>query len=177
MRMLFSYCYQLKSITPLANWDSSKVNNMEGMFCNCEQLQNIYALANWDISKVNNMEGMFCNCKRHNISNGTPEIKAHLRSFSTYSYSKQDHTSLLQSLWERVKPLLKDTTKLNNHFKGYTIEAPAEDQIKVLQKENAELKARLAFLEEKMDFLMSQFCAPVKSQTPYTEYELHQWDP
>jgi cell division protein FtsB len=45
-------------------------------------------------------------------------------------------------------------------------------QITTLQKENAELKTRLAYLEEKMDSVMSQFIAAIKTQTSYPEAEL-----
>jgi surface protein len=59
---MFNKCYKLKNISALANWDVSKVKNMECMFSGCEQLQDISALANWDVSRVENMRLMFYGC-------------------------------------------------------------------------------------------------------------------
>jgi surface protein len=99
------------------------------MFSSCHQIQDITALANWDVSNVENMDGMFCGCyQMQNVYYNTYENKSHLRNLPKRSYPKQDHTSLLNHLWNRVKPLLKDTTKLNGYFKRYTIEARIETE-------------------------------------------------
>jgi surface protein len=119
MHWVFYGCGQLQDITALANWDVSKVENMEWMFSYCYKLQNITPLAKWDVSNVKEMGFMFSGCGQLNIPNDTNSIKSHIRNLPKRSYPKQDHTHLLQSLWERVKPLLKDTTKLNGYFKQY----------------------------------------------------------
>ena len=114
MENLFSNCNQLQDITALANWDVSNVRSMSGIFRECYQLQDITALANWVVSNAWNVSCMFYGCGQLNVSSDTNDIESYLRL-----YPKQDHTQLLQSLWERVKPLLKDTTKLNGYFKRY----------------------------------------------------------
>ena len=123
MSHMFWSCHQFQDISALANWDVSNVKDMSYMFHDCHQLQDITALANWDVSNVENMSHMFWSCHQLNISDDTNKIKSYLQSLPKHSYPKQDHASLLKSLWERIKPLLKDTTKLNGYFKGYTIEA------------------------------------------------------
>jgi surface protein len=90
---------------------------MERMFNNCDQLQDITPLANWEVSNVKNMQWMFGERVKLKKPNNTNSIKSHLRNLPKRSYPKQDHNSLLNSLWERVKPLLKYTTKLNGYFK------------------------------------------------------------
>ena len=121
MRGIFNDCHQLQDITALANWNVSNVEDMCYMFSYCIQLQDITALANWDVSNVKDMTWMSSYCNQLNISNDSDVIKSLLRNSPKRSYPKQDHTQLLQSLWERVKPLLKDTTPLNGYFKRYTI--------------------------------------------------------
>jgi hypothetical protein len=74
------------------------------------------------------MQGMFYDCKHIlDIIPGicAAKIKSYLRNLP-----KQDHALLLNSLWGRVKPLLKDTTKLNNHFKRYAVKTePVKETI------------------------------------------------
>jgi surface protein len=154
---MFTVCRQLKDISALANWDVSNVKNMSNMFQCCERLQYINALANWDVSKVENMNGMFYGCQGLGIPDNTDIIKSRLRNIHKRSYPKQDHTSLLQSLWERIKPLLKYTTPLNNHFKGYSF----EDSIKALQKENAELKAIIQQQQQTIEQLQKKIANPI----------------
>jgi hypothetical protein len=67
------------------------------------------------------MEYMFHDCKILNISDDANTIKSYLRNLPKRSYPKQDHTSLLNSLWERIKPLLNYTTKLNGYFKDHAM--------------------------------------------------------
>jgi surface protein len=120
MNFMFKHCHQLHDISALANWDVSNVNNMYSMFSKCYQLQDITALANWNVLNVRDMRYMFRACHQLNISDDDNNtIKSYLHNLPRNSYPKQDHISLLQSLWERVKPLLKYTTQLNNYFKRY----------------------------------------------------------
>ena len=63
MSFMFYYCKNLKDITPLQNWNTSKVENMQDMFYNCKNLTDITPLQNWDTSKVENMSYMFYNCR------------------------------------------------------------------------------------------------------------------
>lgn len=168
MSGMFYGCKQLQDATPLANWNVSRVNNMSIMFRYCRQLHNISALANWNVSGVWNMSGMFLDCDFD--STDTNEVKAYLREFNKRSYPKQDHTSLLKSLWERVKPLLKHTTKLNNHFKGYKIEAPVKEPVNVAKPDALlidELKAIIQQQQQTIDEL----------QKKMADLTVFQWNP
>jgi hypothetical protein len=71
---------------------------------------------------------MFNGCEQLNLPYA--DVKYHLRNLPKRSYYNQNHTQLLQSLWERIKPLLKNTTKLNGYFKRYTISEPIKAPIK-----------------------------------------------
>ena len=124
---MFYECDQLKDISALANWNVSNVERMVCMFIGCNQLEDISALANWNVSNVKDMHDMFYNCRYLNVPNDTNKIKTYLRSLPKHSYPKQDHALLLQSLWERIKPLLRPTTKLNGYFKRYTLEETSLD--------------------------------------------------
>ena len=58
---MFSGFTALTDISGLANWDSSKVTNMCGLFSNAQSLPNVLALRNWDTSNVTDMSYMFSN--------------------------------------------------------------------------------------------------------------------
>ena len=165
MSLMFYGCKQFKDITALANWDVSNVKDMYCMFDCCSHLQDITALANWDVSNVKDMYCMFDTCSQITIPENTNAVKSYLCDLPKHTYPKRDNTQLLQSLWERIKPVLKHTTKLNGYFKRYISEAPVKETIKEpdykalsleLQKENAELKVRLAYLKEKLNNVMTQ---------------------
>lgn len=60
---LFHGCYLLQDISPLANWDVSKVKNMNYLFAECASLKDISALSSWNVSNVTSMEFMFTDCR------------------------------------------------------------------------------------------------------------------
>lgn len=51
-------------MSPLRSWDTSQVENMDGVFWNCVQLGNVDGLVNWDTSKVSTMAGLFQSCTK-----------------------------------------------------------------------------------------------------------------
>lgn len=61
---MFSYCIRLKDLSLLQNWDTSNVKYMSGMFYNCEKIEDISPLQNWDTSKVEDMSLMFWDCEK-----------------------------------------------------------------------------------------------------------------
>ena len=63
---MFYKCTNLRDITPLENWDTSNVTDMDSMFCDCIKLEDIYPLQDWDVSNVENMSDMFSGCKTFN---------------------------------------------------------------------------------------------------------------
>jgi surface protein len=129
---MFSYCYRLQDITALANWNVSKVKNMSQMFYCCQQLQYITALTNWNVSNVKDMSDMFYGC---------PSLPHGLQcnpSFYMNTYISNHRCDIHQ----QISALQQDN--------------------KALQKENTELKTRLAYLEEKMDFILLQLNETVK---------------
>jgi surface protein len=107
MSGMFQSCDQLQDLTPLANWDISNVKNMQYMFLYCAQL-NVYEAE--DVSESSEASDEEEEC----VYDDTYNTKSYLRNLF-----EQDRASLLNALWERVKPLLKDTTKLNGYFKQY----------------------------------------------------------
>lgn len=58
----FHDCKKLVDISPLRNWDASKLTSLDGLFWNCESLADISPLSNWKTHNVTDMEGAFCNC-------------------------------------------------------------------------------------------------------------------
>ena len=69
---MFRYCKNLTSIT--CNWNTSNVNNMNGMFDSCPLLTTL-DVSNFDISNVTSMQSMFYGCSR----------------FATYPYPTKSH--------------------------------------------------------------------------------------
>ena len=59
---IFYLCSSLTDITPLANWNASRVTNMRSMFYKCTSLTDITPIANWDTSSVINATWMFAYC-------------------------------------------------------------------------------------------------------------------
>ena len=58
---MFSYCYELQSIS-ISNLNTSNVTKMEYMFYNCQKLESL-DLSTFNTSNVTNMHGMFAYCK------------------------------------------------------------------------------------------------------------------
>lgn len=56
------YTSYVNDFSSIANWNTSKVTSMYGMFTNCSNLTNISFVANWNISNVKYMNEMFENC-------------------------------------------------------------------------------------------------------------------
>ena len=110
------YEYKDKSVKTLpANLPMPPEDIFYLTFRDCHQLQDITALANWNVSNIKNMCCMLVTYQCNDT------VKSMLRNLPKRIYPKQDHSQLLQSLWERVKPLLKYTTPLNNHFKHHAM--------------------------------------------------------
>lgn len=59
-RQAFSGCSSLELIEGIDNWDTSKINNMQGMFQGCTSLKTI-DVSKWNVSNVTTMKSMF-NC-------------------------------------------------------------------------------------------------------------------
>jgi surface protein len=60
----FANCASLKSLSEISNWETQKVENMEGMFRNCINLESINDISNWHTSNVKYMISMFRNCQK-----------------------------------------------------------------------------------------------------------------
>ena len=58
MNGMFENCSSIYSID-LSNFDTSKVNNMEGMFNKCHKLKEIKGINKFNTNQVSNMQGMF----------------------------------------------------------------------------------------------------------------------
>ena len=63
MSSLFCNCVELESLPDISLWDTSKVENINGMFAQCEKLSNIPDISKWDISKVTKISNLFFKCK------------------------------------------------------------------------------------------------------------------
>ena len=59
---MFTGCSSLVDLSPLSDWDTSKVTDMSWMFKGCSALVDLSPLANWDTSQVTDMRGMFEDC-------------------------------------------------------------------------------------------------------------------
>jgi surface protein len=68
---MFSECENLKTINGIKDWDTSNVENMNGMFFNCKSLESL-DLSSFNTSQVTTMDTMFFNCenlRELNLSN------------------------------------------------------------------------------------------------------------
>jgi hypothetical protein len=65
---LFYACNELRDISPLVFWDTSNVTNMVRTFNECFKLSDLRALSLWDVSKVTNMDSMIIWCSVYNIT-------------------------------------------------------------------------------------------------------------
>ena len=64
----------MKSLPNISKWNTSKVENMSGMFSGCSSLESIPDISNWNTSEVKNISLMFSKCRSllrlPNISHG-----------------------------------------------------------------------------------------------------------
>ena len=58
MNSMFSFD-PISNLSPLVNWDVSKVTDMGAMFSYCQQISDLSPLTNWKVDNVTNMSGMF----------------------------------------------------------------------------------------------------------------------
>ena len=65
---LFFACNELRDISPLVFWDTSNVTNMVRTFNECFKLSDLRALSLWDVSKVTDMHSMIVWCSVYNIT-------------------------------------------------------------------------------------------------------------
>ena len=65
---LFYACNELRDISPLVLWDTSNVTNMVRTFNECFKLSDLRALSLWDVSKVTNMDSMIIWCSVYNMT-------------------------------------------------------------------------------------------------------------
>lgn len=61
MQIMFK-CTSLADISPLSEWNMSKVRWTMGMFSACGSLVDVSCLSDWDVSSVTNMQLMFDHC-------------------------------------------------------------------------------------------------------------------
>ena len=60
---LFGGCTSLRELPDsISTWDTSKIENMEGIFYECQSLNYLPDISKWDTSKVNNMMSIFNRC-------------------------------------------------------------------------------------------------------------------
>jgi len=63
MRGMFSECESLSSLPDISKWNTSKVEYMSGMFSECKYLSSLPDISKWNTSKVEYMSDMFSECK------------------------------------------------------------------------------------------------------------------
>lgn len=146
---LFRGCRQLKDISALADWDVSNVMDMRAIFFECERLTDISALANWDVSKVKDMSSMFHGCLQlKDIAALSKWDISTVKDISYMFYGCDLLPHILQNNTSYMYTYISDS-------RYDTYQKTMNHQLSALQKENAELNDRLAYLEEKMGILIS----------------------
>ena len=85
------------------SWDTSNVENMQGVFVSAESLSNISALASWNTSKVETMEAMF---HRTAITNAN--------ALETKQYSGKDYVSWDMSCVKSTRWMFRNATNLSD---------------------------------------------------------------
>ena len=56
---LFHGLKDLEDISAVADWDASKITNLQETFSYCEKLADLKPISKWDVSKVTNLQGLF----------------------------------------------------------------------------------------------------------------------
>ena len=64
MSYMFSSC-KIDNLNPISSWNVSNVTNMNAMFGNCTSLTNASGINNWNIAKVTNFNNIFSGCSTH----------------------------------------------------------------------------------------------------------------
>ena len=60
---MFYKCYNIETVDPLKNWNTSHIKNMLCVFAECEKIDRLTAIGDWDTSEVEYMNNMFYMCK------------------------------------------------------------------------------------------------------------------
>ena len=63
MHGLLSYCTAITDLSPLARWNTSKVRTLMAAFTGMNGLSNLHGLEDWDVSKVTDMRKMLEGCE------------------------------------------------------------------------------------------------------------------
>ena len=69
MSGMFYYCYSLKSLPDISEWDTNKVSDMSEMFNNCDSLKSFPDISKWDIKNVADITYIFHGCDKKIIPN------------------------------------------------------------------------------------------------------------
>ena len=64
MEYMFSGCESLISLPDIANWNTSKVDDLSGIFKNCSSLNTFPDISKWNTSNVTNISKMFFGCNK-----------------------------------------------------------------------------------------------------------------
>ena len=63
MRDMFKYCYKLKEIKGMGNWDTHNLESLWDTFALCWSLETLEGLQNWDLSNAIKIAGTFQQCR------------------------------------------------------------------------------------------------------------------
>lgn len=88
----FGYCYNVKKITGIANWNFQLTNSISGMFMNCWSLEEL-DVSGWNVSTVTNISSMFANCwslKELDISSWHAGNATAVNNMFDYCYSLEE---------------------------------------------------------------------------------------
>lgn len=96
--------WECRSITTIdsSDWDTSKLNNLTGLFYNCESLQKVVGIESWNTSSVTEMVDTFHNCYSIVADLRTWNV-ANVVSNSGFSYAAA--STLIEPNWPQTASL------------------------------------------------------------------------
>lgn len=89
---MFYYCYSLKRITGIKDWNFQLTNSLAGMFTNCWSLEDL-DVSGWNVSTITNLNGVFSNCwslKNLDVSDWHAGNCTNVASMFDYCYSLEE---------------------------------------------------------------------------------------
>ena len=144
---MFYHCKSLKGNSSFSSWDTSTINDMQGMFqgatlfnadigqWNTSKVTKMFAMfynaenfnqniGNWDTSKVWHMDGMFVNAKKFNQNIGNWNTSNVIRMFQMFrgaSNFNQDIANWDVSKVELFTNFFLDATSFNQNLANWNI--------------------------------------------------------
>jgi len=133
MNSMFIYCDIFNQ--NIENWDVSNVTNMDNMFYNCYSFNK--PLNNWNVSKVTTMDSMFSNCEIFNQDIGNWDVSNVTNMYGMFLYATSFSTTNYDSLligWSGLTALQSNVYLNINDTTKYSYGAASDAKLSLITK-------------------------------------------